>query len=36
MQMVARPKIQAKIPSPSEDCVLEQSQLYTLPLMAKV
>ena len=34
--LLARPKIQGKIPSHSGDCVLGESQFYALPLMAKV
>ena len=33
--LLTGPKIQAKIPNPSGDCVLGEGQLYTLPLMVK-
>ena len=35
LSFLVGPKIQAKIPSPSGDCVLGDSQLDTLPLMVK-
>ena len=33
--LLTRPKIQAKIPSHSGDCILGEGQLNALPLMAK-
>ena len=33
--MLTGPKIQATVPSPSRDCILEDGQQYTVPLMVK-